>query len=607
MAFMQAYGAINPEDFSMNKPKKQKATYYALKSFLSYLNRYRWKVAGVFGVFVLSNILIAIIPVFVGQLVGALADEPRGDVYLYVWILIACSTGHDILWRASELLYRRYLNGVSFEYETVVFEHAIRKPYPYFVDKFTGKIASYTNSLGQEFREFMEHVFWEYAGHAVNLVTVCIVLTAINWQTGLVFAGGLVLLFITGMITVHNTIKYEKIWSDVRSTKNGKIFDALSNFVNVKSFQKESNEVVAIKREQAKTIDAANRSFGWNIVFWGSMSQVIRNLVWPASIVLNVYLYLHGYISLADLTTFLTAVVLFTNYIWNIIWSISQFSLQMARAEEAYTYMFGNVNIIHNGISTPKQTTMPQFESSLILSDITFAYPDKPDLAILNQISITIKKGEKVGIVGKSGSGKTTLTKLLLDYYSVSDGQLTLDERPVRSNDLCALVSYVPQDTSLFHRTIAENISYATDSKPTSSDITRAAKRAHAHEFITRIDDGYDALVGERGVKLSAGQRQRIAIARAFLDDKPILVLDEATSALDSESEILVQKALEDLWEDKTVIAIAHRLSTLRNMDRIMVMESGRIVEQGTHAELLNQNGIYAGLWAHQSDGFLSE
>lgn len=589
------------------RSQKQPATYYALRSFVSYLAQYKGRVIAVFSVFILSNVLIAIIPVFVGRLVGALATEPRGDVYLYAWLLIACSTIHDLLWRAGELLYRKYLNAISFEYETVVFTHAIRKPYPYFVDKFTGKLASYTNSLGQEFRDFMEHAFWEYAGHAVNLVSVCVILTAINWQTGLVFTGGLVLLFITGMLTIHNSTKYEKVWSDVRSTKNGKIFDALANFVNVKSFQKEQTEVQTIAHEQARTIDAANRSFGWNVVFWGSMSQVVRNFIWPVSILLNVYLFVHGHISLADLTTFLTAVVLFTNYIWNIIWSVSQFSLQMARAEEAYTYMFGHINIIHAQEHLSGLGSVPVFSQSLRLEKVTFAYPDKSDLAVLDDITITIRKGEKVGIVGKSGSGKTTLTKLLLDYYNPSDGKLLLDSQEVLSRDLCKLVSYVPQDTSLFHRTIAENIAYAADKTPTSADIVRAAKRAHADEFIKRIENQYDALVGERGVKLSAGQRQRIAIARAFLDDKPILVLDEATSALDSESEILVQTALEDLWEDKTVIAIAHRLSTLRNMDRILVMESGRIVEHGSHKDLLKQDGMYAKLWAHQSDGFLAD
>ena len=589
----------------MSRRSREKTTYYALRSFISYLAQYRTRVLSIFSVFVLSNLLLAIVPVFVGRLVGTLAAGSHQNAYVYVWILVACSTGHDLLWRVSELLYRRYLNSVSFEYETLVFSQAINKPYPYFVDKFTGKLASYTNSLGQEFREFMEHVFWEYAGHAVNLVSVCIILTAINWQTGFVFTGGLILLFVTGMLTMHNSTRYEKVWSDVRSTKNGKIFDALANFVNVKSFQKEARETAIIESEQAKTIDAANRSFGWNIVFWGSMSQVVRNMIWPASILLNVYLYLHGHISLADLTTFLTAVVLFTNYIWNIIWSVSQFSLQMARAEEAYTYMFGQTNIVKQSVRTREPSRTPDFSESIKFADITFAYPDKPDLVVLDGISITIRKGEKVGIVGKSGSGKTTLTKLLLDYYPPVSGQVLLDGNTTRTRDLCGIISYVPQDTSLFHRTIAENIAYASDVEASHSDIVHAAKRAHAHEFITRIDQEYDALVGERGVKLSAGQRQRIAIARAFLDDKPILILDEATSALDSESELLVQKGLENLWEDKTVIAIAHRLSTLRNMDRILVMDAGKIVEQGSHAELLKQKGAYANLWSHQSDGFL--
>lgn len=165
----------------------------------------------------------------------------------------------------------------------------------------------------------------------------------------------------------------------------------------------------------------------------------------------------------------------------------------------------------------------------------------------------------------------------------------------------------MPQDTSLFHRTIADNIAYAGDHEATLEDIIRASKLAHAHEFISKINNSYQALVGERGIKLSAGQRQRIAIARAILDNKPVLILDEATSALDSESEILVQKGLEALWHNKTVIAIAHRLSTLRHMDKIIVMDKGKIVEFGSHNELLAQNGAYAKLWQHQSGGFLEE
>lgn len=247
------------------------------------------------------------------------------------------------------------------------------------------------------------------------------------------------------------------------------------------------------------------------------------------------------------------------------------------------------------------------FTGSLEFKDLEFAYPDKPDTPVLRDLNLSLHHGEKLGIVGKSGSGKSTLTKLLLGYYDVPEGQILLDGKAVPAHTVADVISYVPQDTTLFHRSIADNIAYAANRTVSQGDIVEAAKLAHAHEFIEKITDGYEALVGERGVKLSVGQRQRIAIARAFLDNKPLLILDEATSALDSESEVLVQEALENLWHDKTVIAIAHRLSTLRHMDKIAVMDNGQIGEMGTHEELLNAKGIYAKLWNHQSGGFIEE
>jgi ATP-binding cassette subfamily B protein len=344
------------------------------------------------------------------------------------------------------------------------------------------------------------------------------------------------------------------------------------------------------------------------VVFWGSMGFIIRNFIWPVTILLNVYLFIHHRIDLTALTTFLSAVVLFSNYIWEIIWNLSQFTLKLARVEEAHTYLFGKTNVAQEYFArTMSEQPNLELHDQLEFRRLNFAYPDKQAVSVLKDINLVINKGEKIGIVGRSGGGKTTLTKLLLGYYSMNDDTILLDGQPVDNSDLASLISFVPQDTSLFHRSIADNIAYATDRKVTRSEIIQAAKHAHAHEFIETIEQQYDALVGERGVKLSAGQRQRIAIARAFLDNKPILILDEATSALDSESEILVQQALEDLWQHKTVIAIAHRLSTLRNMDKIIVLQKGTIAEQGTHEHLLKHGEIYANLWAHQSGGFLED
>jgi ATP-binding cassette subfamily B protein len=341
------------------------------------------------------------------------------------------------------------------------------------------------------------------------------------------------------------------------------------------------------------------------------MSFMVRWVIWPATLLLNVHLFLQGTISLAQITTFISALMIFSDYIWVVIWNVSQVNIKLGRIEESYQYLFGNVNVVRNFFDQQKEPhqplSSPVFEESLTFEGLSFAYPDKSDRRVLDSINLTIKKNEKVGIVGTSGSGKTTLIKLLLGYYELPTSMVRLDGHAIDNRRLVDLVAYVPQDTPLFHRSIRENIAYGSDEQVSQEAIELAAKRAHAHEFITDTPDGYDALVGERGIKLSMGQRQRVAIARAFLDDKPLLILDEATSALDSESEVLVQEALENLWHDRTVIAIAHRLSTLRHMDRIVVMDKGQILEQGTHKQLLNKKGRYYRLWQHQSGGVISE
>lgn len=260
-------------------------------------------------------------------------------------------------------------------------------------------------------------------------------------------------------------------------------------------------------------------------------------------------------------------------------------------------------------VKDPPEPEIPRIDKGLVsFQDVAFTHHGADD-AIFEKFSIDIRPGEKIGLVGHSGSGKTTLTRLLLRFSDIDNGKILIDGQNIAhlsQDDLRRFVAYVPQEPLLFHRTIRENISYGNP-KASLEEIMTFAKKAHAHEFIKSLPKQYETLVGERGVKLSGGQRQRVAIARAMLKKAPVLLLDEATSALDSESEQLIQDALWKLMEGRTAIVIAHRLSTIQKMDRIVVLKHGKIVEQGSHRELINKGGVYASLWSHQSGGFIDE
>ena len=395
--------------------------------------------------------------------------------------------------------------------------------------------------------------------------------------------------------------------ADARSLMTGRITDAYSNIATVKLFSHGAREAAYAKQSMEEfmvTVHAQMRL----ATLLHTCSFIVNSSLTVGTTALGIWLWYHGQVGVGAVAT-ATAMALRVN-------GLSQYIMwESAR-------LFENIGTVGDGMATlskphtildkPNALPLKVTRGEIKFEHVDFSYEaGKP---LLNGFNLNIKPGEKVGLIGRSGAGKSTIVNLLLRFYEPQSGTISIDGQNVDSvtqESLRAQIGLVTQDTSLLHRSVRDNIIYGRPDA-TEAEMISAAERAEAAGFIPNLSDakgrrGYDAHVGERGVKLSGGQRQRIAIARVMLKDAPILLLDEATSALDSEVEAAIQESLDKMMEGKTVIAIAHRLSTIAAMDRLIVLDKGRIIEEGSHTELLEKQGLYAKLWAHQSGGFLSE
>jgi len=395
--------------------------------------------------------------------------------------------------------------------------------------------------------------------------------------------------------------------ADARSLMTGRITDAYSNIATVKLFSHGAREAAYAKQSMEEfmvTVHAQMRL----ATLLHTCSFIVNSSLTVGTTALGIWLWYHGQVGVGAVAT-ATAMALRVN-------GLSQYIMwESAR-------LFENIGTVNDGMATlskphtildkPQALPLKVTRGEIKFDHVDFSYEaGKP---LLNGFNLNIKPGEKVGLIGRSGAGKSTIVNLLLRFYEPQSGTISIDGQNVDSvtqESLRAQIGLVTQDTSLLHRSMRDNIIYGRPDA-TEAEMISAAERAEATGFIPNLSDakgrrGYDAHVGERGVKLSGGQRQRIAIARVMLKDAPILLLDEATSALDSEVEAAIQESLDKMMEGKTVIAIAHRLSTIAAMDRLIVLDKGRIIEEGSHTELLEKQGLYAKLWAHQSGGFLSE
>ena len=483
--------------------------------------------------------------------------------------------------------------------------YLLNQSYGFFQTEFSGRIATKVMQTALAVRDTVMKLLDVMLFVAIYMVTALILVASADPRLCIPLIIWLFFYIIVQRYFVPKMKKIAMVQADARSLMTGRIVDSYTNIITLKLFSHSNRESAYIRDGMSEFLNTVHPQMRLvtklNICLWAlNMSLVFSTAA------LGIYLWFNGSITPGAIAIVMSLAIRLTSMSHWILWEISG--------------LFENIGTVQDGINTlsvpskvndkPNAIALNVNRGDIIFDSVNFSYNTSE--AVFENLDLQIPAGEKVGIVGRSGAGKSSLVSLLLRFYDIQSGAITIDGHNiegVRQESLRSNIAMVTQDTSLLHRSVRENIMFGRP-EATEEEMVVAAKKAQAHDFILSLRDnvgrgGYDAHVGERGVTLSGGQRQRIAIARVLLKDAPILVLDEATSALDSEVEAAIQLSLYQLMEGKTVIAIAHRLSTIAAMDRLIVFDEGKIIEQGTHQELLRKNGIYTKLWGHQSGGFL--
>jgi ATP-binding cassette subfamily B protein len=469
-------------------------------------------------------------------------------------------------------------------------------------DRFGGALVSQTTKLIGSFERFWDTIIFQLIPSIASIVGATVILAFIFWQYALLLFLLSAIFVITVFFGSRFLAKRNKEEAQASTAANAYVADAVSNVMAIKSHGREDFEYEELTK---KAVTWRDKSLGNMRGFLGvstGYSGIIATLNIVA-LVGAIWASEHNTISIGVVYLAVTYTFTVSRQLWEMNSIMRNYNRIMGDAHDMTEILLLEPSVIDK---SEKALEVPKGE--ITFQDVDFAHAESSEL-LFSKFSLTVKSGERIGLVGHSGSGKTTLTRILLRFSDIDGGTIAIDGQDisqVTQRSLRKNIAYVPQEPMLFHRSLYENIAYG---KPdaTQEEVRDAAEKANALEFIKKLPQGFETTVGERGVKLSGGQRQRIAIARAILKDAPILVLDEATSALDSESEKLIQDALAKLMKGRTSIVVAHRLSTISKLDRIVVLSDGRIAEQGSHHQLLETKGTYAKLWNHQSGGFIEE
>lgn len=478
----------------------------------------------------------------------------------------------------------------------------LQQSHRYYQNHLAGSVANKLNDLITYTPELIQVLIDRFFSHVLALIIAIGTLWFVNYKFALALCLWVVAFITVAFLLSKKLYLLSDKWSELASTLMGRIVDTLSNMLSVRQFARNHQERETLN-QTATRVAKAEQKLEWAYflmwLFYGYSFIFVQ--------VFSLYFLIvgrqQGIISVGDFALVLSINVAVVDFLWQLAKEFSDFSKYVGKIAQALRV--GTTPIEVNDL--PNAKALKVTEASIAFHNVSFHYEVASPL--FKDLSVTIQPGQRIGLVGYSGSGKSTFVNLIMRLFDVTSGKILIDGqdiRDVKQESLRQAIGIIPQDLSLFHRSLMENIRFGR-LDATDIEIVKAAESAHAHEFIKVLPQGYHSIVGERGIKLSGGQRQRIAIARAILKDAPILILDEATSQLDSVTENFIQEGLWNLMKNKTTLVIAHRLSTLLHMDRILVFDCGKIVEDGIHEELLKQKGIYSTLWHAQVGGFLPD